>query len=43
MEEICDCGKKAVIVKPMKFSPEDKFSHYRRKARIDAYINRGLL
>ena len=43
MNEICDCGKKAVIVKPMKFSPEDKFSPYRRKAKIDEYINMGLL
>ena len=43
MKEICDCGTATKIPKPMKFSLEDKFSAYRRKAKVEDYVKRGLL
>ena len=32
MNAECKCGGKAVSVKPAKYSPEDKYAKYRRKA-----------
>lgn len=43
MNEICDCGNKTSPAKPVKFSIEDKFASYRRKAKIGDYRTRGLL
>ena len=43
MKEICDCGNNTIISKPLKYSPDDKFMSYRRKAKIHEYVNRGLL
>ena len=43
MKESCDCGTKAINPKPLKFSVDDKFSSYRRKAKIEDYIKRGLV
>lgn len=34
MNEACQCGGAAVNPKPAKFSPEDKFGNYRRKAKM---------
>jgi H/ACA ribonucleoprotein complex subunit 3 len=33
LKEECSCGGKRITVKPSKFSPEDKYGEYRRKAR----------
>ncbi len=33
LKETCDCGSKRVRVKPAKYSPEDKYAVYRRKAK----------
>ena len=33
--EDCECGSKRVEPKPMKYSPEDKYASYRRKAKLE--------
>lgn len=44
MKEICPkCGSKAVNPKPPKFSLEDKFGRYRRKAKRAMLEKEGLL
>ena len=43
MKEICDFGNKTLIARPMKYLLNDKFGHYRRKAKTLEYTNRGLL
>jgi|TARA_Y100000310_G_scaffold240719_1_gene244602 rRNA maturation protein Nop10 len=43
MKEVCDCGNKTLLTRPLKFTPDDKFGSYRRKAKIDEYSKRGLL
>ena len=43
MKEICDCGNNTLFSRPMKYTPNDKFGSYRRKAKIALYANRGLL
>jgi len=43
MKEICDCGNKAIIPRSLKYSPNDRFSSYRRKAKLHEYAGRGLL
>ena len=34
-EECPKCGKKTVINKPARYSPEDKYGEYRRKTKND--------
>jgi len=43
MKETCDCGSKATVPIPMKYNPDDKFSSYRRRAKLKDYANRGLI
>jgi len=43
MKEVCDCGTSTMNPKPLKFSIDDKFSNYRRKAKVEEYTKRGLL
>ena len=43
MKEACDCGSKALVAKPLKYSPDDRLSHYRRKAKLEDYKSRGIL
>lgn len=33
LKEKCKCGGKAVSVRPAKYSPDDKYGNYRRKAK----------
>jgi len=33
MKEKCGCGGKAVPVVPPKYSPQDRYAEYRRKAK----------
>lgn len=42
MKEVC-CSGKTLAPKPLKYSPDDKFSSYRRKAKLNEYANRGLV
>ena len=43
MKEGCACGGKALTPKPAKFSVEDKYGSYRRKAKIDIFKREGLI
>ena len=43
MKETCGCGNAALIAKPMKYSVDDKLASYRRRAKHDEYMKRGLL
>jgi len=43
MKEVCDCGNKTIIAKPLKYSPDDNLGSYRRKAKMNEYNSRGLL
>ncbi len=43
LKEECKCGGKAVTTKPPKYSPEDKYASYRRKAKKDLLEKEGLL
>ncbi|MBS3131910.1 ribosome biogenesis protein [Candidatus Woesearchaeota archaeon] len=43
MQEKCACGPATETAKPAKFSPEDKYSIYRRKAKEDARKKEGLI
>lgn len=37
MKDVCDkCGAKTVIVRPPKYSPEDRFAKYRRQAKFES-------
>ncbi len=37
------CKKKTVSVKPPKYSPDDKYAKYRRKAKEEDFKARGLI
>jgi H/ACA ribonucleoprotein complex subunit 3 len=44
MQEKCpSCGGDAVNPKPAKYSPEDAYSDYRRKAKKETMLKKGLL
>ena len=43
MKEVCNCGNKTLAPKPLKYSPDDKLSHYRRQAKMNEYSKKGLL
>ncbi len=43
MKEVCVCGSKCITPKPAKFSVEDKYGSYRRKAKLDAFRKEGLI
>jgi len=43
MKDVCVCGSKASTPKPAKFSVEDKYGSYRRKAKLDVFKKEGLL
>ncbi|TKJ16965.1 ribosome biogenesis protein [Candidatus Woesearchaeota archaeon B3_Woes] len=43
MNENCGCGGNAFMAKPPKYSPEDKYGDYRRKAKKEEFIKKGLL
>lgn len=33
LKETCDCGEKTLNPKPAKYSPDDRYAEYRRKAK----------
>lgn len=43
MDEKCSCGGEAVLAKPAKYSPEDKFGHLRRKVKKEQLEKEGLV
>jgi len=43
MKEDCDCGGRAVSVRPAKFSLEDPYGNYRRKAKKEILKKEGLI
>ena len=43
MKEICGCGNKGLIARPLKYTPDDRFVRYRREAKLTEYAARGLL
>ncbi len=43
MKEVCGCGGSVIMAKPPKYSPEDKYGHYRRKVKKQELIEKGLL
>ncbi len=43
LSEACECGGKAVENKPPKYSPEDKYGAYRRKAKESLRKKSGLI
>jgi H/ACA ribonucleoprotein complex subunit 3 len=44
LKEICPlCGSSAITIRPPKFSLEDKFGAYRRKAKFEILKKRDLV
>ncbi len=43
MKDVCACEGKALTPKPAKFSIEDKYGSYRRKAKLSVFRNEGLI
>ncbi|MCH8067518.1 MAG: nucleolar RNA-binding Nop10p family protein [Nanoarchaeota archaeon] len=43
MNDVCLCGGKALTPKPAKFSIEDKYGAYRRKAKTGFFKKEGLI
>ncbi len=43
MSEKCKCGGKALTTKPAKYSPDDRYKAYRRKAKREMLEKGGLL
>ena len=43
MKDVCVCGGKALTPKPAKFSVEDKYGSYRRKAKLNIFRDEGLI
>lgn len=44
LKEICQkCGAPTILRQPPKYSPEDKMAKYRREARKEDLIKKGLL
>ena len=43
MKEVCTCGIKTSSSKPAKYSPEDNYGTYRRKAKREQWEKEGLI
>ncbi len=43
MKDVCSCGNKTLVPKPLKYSPDDRLGFYRRKAKLENYELRGLV
>ena len=43
LKEVCSCGNNSSLVKPAKYSPEDQYGKYRRQAKAQDLIDKGLL
>jgi H/ACA ribonucleoprotein complex subunit 3 len=40
-KDICTCGAHTVSAHPAKFSPDDRYGEYRRKAIVEEYGENG--
>ena len=43
MKEVCACGIKTSSSRPAKYSPEDNYGSYRRKAKREQWEKEGLI
>lgn len=43
MKDVCSCGSKTLFSRPLKYTPDDKITAYRRKAKYEEYLRRDLL
>ena len=43
MKELCGCGGTAVQAKPPKYSPDDAYASYRRRAKAGDFKEKGLI
>jgi len=43
MKEVCSCGQKTLIARHVRYTPNDKFASYKRKAKIDEYRKRDFI
>ncbi len=43
MKESCICGAKTSPARPLKYSHEDKYARYKRKAMLGEYSKRELI
>ena len=43
MNETCACGNKALAARPLKYSPDDNLTSYRRRAKLAEYAARGFI
>ena len=43
MKELCRCGGTAVQAKPPKYSPDDAYAGYRRRAKSSEFMEKGLI
>ncbi|MBI5392677.1 ribosome biogenesis protein [Candidatus Woesearchaeota archaeon] len=43
IKQLCNCGKKAIDMKPAKYSPEDKYAKYRREIKKQQLVDNNIL
>jgi len=43
MKEVCACGSRTLVSRPLKYTPDDRFAPYKRKAKLEDYMKRGLI
>lgn len=43
MKDVCLCGGKALTPRPAKFSIDDKYGKYRRKAKFNFFKEESLI
>jgi len=43
LKEACSCGGRATTTRPVKYSPQDKFAEWRRKAKVLMMKEKGLM
>jgi H/ACA ribonucleoprotein complex subunit 3 len=43
LKDKCKCGCKSIMVKPPKYSPEDKYASYRRQAKEEQWKKADLI
>ena len=43
LNEMCGCGGRRATPRPAKFSPEDNYGSYRRRAKKEFFAENGLI
>ncbi|MFA5797592.1 MAG: nucleolar RNA-binding Nop10p family protein [Candidatus Woesearchaeota archaeon] len=41
LHELCSCGNTRIEPKPPRYSPEDRYGAYRRKAKVQEQLSAG--